>query len=77
MVEFYTYLGCGPSSSAFMNCAEWVAPQSEVTKPVNPSSWRRISVRVRSVAAGMRSVHTVIGAHHRRDLGLDRGLERR
>src|SRR6266496_2663740 len=43
-------LGPGPGISMsrpwLMNDAAWTAPQSEVTKPLKPSSWRRILIRV-------------------------------
>ncbi len=60
-----------------MKLTACIAPQSDVTKPLKPISSRRILVRRRFVAAGKGAVEAVVGAHDRRDVGLDRGIERR
>jgi len=46
-----------------MKLTAWVAPQSDVTNPLNPISSRRMRVSVDSIAASKGAIEAVIGAH--------------
>ena len=69
--------GISMSSPALMKLTACTAPQSEVTNPLKPSLIAQ-NLRQRGlVAAGVGAIDAVVGAHDRRNVGFDRGIERR